>query len=221
MTVSKRPFKERFQLWGLINLLKLFFLTEQHLLKIKSINYPKEQFIFSMRHRHQCLVYGVEDKSKFYALISASNDGEIIAKAAEILKIKSIRGSTNRRGVAASLELIEKLNEGNSAGIMIDGPRGPNGKVKDGIINISKLTGIPIIPVAWFSKDKTFFTFNTWDKLQVPIGPCSTIALYGNPIYIPSDIEKEDMKNWCEKVENEMNKLQNELETNYEKYLNL
>ncbi len=218
---QNRPIKEKIQLWILIRLLKLFFLTEQHLLKIKSINYPKSQFIFSMWHCHQCLVYGVEDKSKFYALISASNDGEIIAKAAECLNIKSVRGSTKRRGVAASLELIEKLKEGNSVGIMVDGPRGPKGKVKDGIINIAKISGVPIVPVAWHSKSKLFFELNTWDKFKVPIGPCKTVALYGEPIYIPSELSKEEMKMWCQKIEDEMNKLQFELENNYQKYLEM
>jgi hypothetical protein len=217
---TKRPLKERLNLSFLIILLKLFFLIEQHLLKIKSINYPTEQFIISMWHCHQCLVYGIKDKSKFYALISASNDGEVIAKAAECLNIKSVRGSTKRRGVAASLELIEKLNQGNSAAIMVDGPRGPKGKVKDGIVNIAKISGVPIVPVAWMSKDKTFFTLDTWDKFQVPFGPCKTVALYGEPIHIPSDISKEDMKIWCEKVEEQMNKLQKDLEENYDKYLN-
>lgn len=218
---QNRPLKERIKLGILIRLLKLFFLTEQHFLKIKSINYPSEQFILSMWHCHQCLVYGIKDKSKFYALISASNDGEIIAKAAECLNIKSVRGSTKRRGVAASLELIEKLKEGNSAAIMVDGPRGPRGKVKDGIINISKISGVPIIPVAWKSKDKTFFTFNTWDKFQVPFGPCNTVALYGDPIHIPSELTKDETKVWCEKVENEMSKLEEDLESNYEKYLKM
>ncbi len=216
---NKRKFKEQLKLNSLIFLLKTFFIIESFLLKIKHINYPEGQFIFSMWHCHQCLVYGVKDKSKFYALISASNDGEIIAKACQCLKIKSVRGSSKRRGVAASLELIEKLKEGNSAGIMVDGPRGPKGKVKDGIINISKISGVPIVPVAWASKNKTFITFNSWDKFQVPIGPCRTVALYGNPIYIPEDITKEDTAKWVQKVEDEMNRLEIDLKNNYDKYL--
>lgn len=216
---NQRKFKEKVKLSVLISLLKFFFHIEKHLLKIKHINYPQEQFILSMMHCHQCLVYGIKDKDKFYALISASNDGEIIAKAAESLNIKSVRGSSKRRGVAASLELIDKLKEGNSAGIMIDGPRGPRGKVKDGIVNISKLTGVPIIPVAWYSKNKNFYSVNSWDKFVIPFGYCKTIALYGNPIYIPSDLEKEDIKFWCEKIEEEMKKLQTDLEENFEYYL--
>lgn len=218
---ANRKFKEKIQLWTLINLLKGFFLTERYLLKIKNINYPQSQVIFSMWHCHQCLVYGIENKEKFYALISASNDGEIIAKAAESLNIKSVRGSSKRHGVSASLAMIDKLKEGNSVGIMVDGPRGPKGKVKEGIINIAKLSGIPIVPVAWASKDKTFFTFNTWDKFQVPFGPCRTVALYGDPIFVPSELDKEQTKEWCLKIEDAMNKVQLDLEENYDKYFNL
>ncbi len=217
---KKRKLKEKVQLNVLISLLKLFFLTEKYLLKIKKINYPKGQFILSLWHAHQCLTYGVEDKEHFYALISASNDGEIIAKAAECVNIKSVRGSSKRHGTSAALSLIDKLKEGNSVGIMVDGPRGPKGKVKDGIINIAKLSGVPIIPVAWTSRNKTFFKFNTWDEFRVPFGPCQTVALYGDPIYIPEDTTKEEMSLWCEKLESEMNRLEKDLETNYDTYLN-
>jgi hypothetical protein len=217
---KNRKLKDRIKIFFLVLLLKTFFLTERFFVKIKSINYPEGQFILSMWHCHQCLVYGIKDKSKFYVLISASNDGEIIAKAAETLGIKSVRGSSKRRAVAASLELIDKIKEGNSAAIMVDGPRGPKGKVKGGIINIAKITGVPIIPVSWMSKDKTFFQFNSWDKFQIPIGLCKTVALYGKPIYIPQDMPKEDEKKWRKKVEKEMNKLEQDLTANYDKYLN-
>ncbi len=216
---NNKKIVEKLKIGTLINLVKIFFHIEKHLLKIKNNNYPKQQVIFSMWHCDQCLVYGIEDKSKFYALISASNDGEIIAKAAECLNIKSVRGSTKRRGVAASLELLDKLKEGNSVGIMVDGPRGPKGKVKDGIINIAKLSGVPIVPVAWASRDKNFREFNTWDKFRVPIGPCKTAALYGDPIYVPSELTKEETQIWCKKIEDEMNALQACLENEYEKFI--
>ena len=217
---KKRKLKEKVQLFILINLLKLFFTIEKHLVTIKTINYPKGQFILSIWHRHQCVVYSVEDKEHFYALISASNDGEIIAKACECLNIKSVRGSSKRHGTTAALSLIDKLKEGSSVGIMVDGPRGPIYKVKDGIVNIAKLSGVPIVPVVWASKDKTFRTFNTWDNFQIPMGKCYTIALYGDPIQIPNDLTKEQMQEWCLKLEEIMNNLQNDLEENFDKYKN-
>lgn len=219
-TVAKeRTFREIFQLRALIQLVTLYFQTEKYMLTIKNVNYPKEQCIFSMWHCHQCLTYGIEDKSKFYALISASNDGEIVAKAAASLGIMSVRGSSKRRGVAASLELIEKIKEGNYTAIMVDGPKGPIYKVKDGIINIAKITGVPIVPCAWYSPQKTFLSFNTWDRFKAPFGFCKTVALYGNPIKIPSELTKEETQQWCKKLEDAMLELQQDLEKNYEKYL--
>lgn len=218
---KKRKYKGKINLSVLINLLKAFFTIEKYLLKIKHINYPQGQFILSMWHAHQCLSYGVKDKSNFYVLVSASNDGEIVAKAIECLGLKSVRGSSKRHGATAALSLIDKLKDGGSAAIMVDGPKGPRGKVKEGIVNISKLSGVPIVPVLWASKDVTFLKFNSWDLFRLPFGPCRTIALYGDPIYIPEEATKEDMSVWCEKIETEMNRLEKDLEENYNSYRKL
>ena len=219
MAVKKRKFKEAFKLGTLIRLIKVFFTIQKYLLTIKTINYPEQQVLFAIWHRHQCIVYNTKDKSKFYVLVSASNDGEIVAKGIECLGLKSIRGSSKRHGTAASLEILDKLKEGNSVAIMVDGPRGPSEKVKDGIIFMAKNSGVPIVPVGWASKDKTFVTFNSWDKFQLPIGFCKTVAVYGDPIYVPSDITKEETKEWCEKIEEAIKKVESDAIENYDKYI--
>lgn len=217
--VKERKFKEKLTLFVLINLLKTFFFFQKFVTSIKTINYPEGQFILSMWHCHQCVVYAVKDKENFRVLISASNDGEIIAEGALSLGIKSVRGSSKRHGTSAALGLIDNLKDGGSIGIMVDGPKGPKRKVKDGIINIAKLSGIPIIPVSWQSKNRTFHKFNTWDEFQIPFGPCKTVALFGEPIHIPNDITKEEMQDWCLKLEEAMNKVEKDLEENYDIYL--
>ena len=214
-----RTRKENIQIGILTRILSGFFFIEKFFVKIKNVNYPKQQVLFSIWHGEQCVVYGNENKEKFYVLVSASNDGEIISKAVETLGIKSIRGSSKRRAVAGSLELLDVLKDGNSAAIMVDGPRGPKGKVKDGIINLAKLSGVPIVPVSWQSKERTFLKFNSWDNFRIPVGPCKTIALYGEPIYIPSELTREEQKEWCEKLEEEMAKVQNDLSQNFDEYL--
>lgn len=218
--VKNRKFKERLTLFVLKSLLKTFFFFQKFVTTIKTVNYPEGQFILSMWHGQQCVVYSVKDKDNFYTLISSSNDGEIIAEAALSLGVKSVRGSSKRHGTSAALSLIDKLNEGSSIGIMVDGPRGPKGKVKDGIVNIAKLSGVPIIPVSWQSRQKTFVKFNSWDNFQIPFGPCKTVALFGEPIYIPKDATKEDMQEWCIKIEEAMGKVEKDLNDNFSAYLN-
>lgn len=221
MSKKKRPLKQQLMLNILIILLKTFFFIQQFFVRFKQINYPEGQFILSILHCHQCVVYGIKDKEKFYVLISSSNDGEIISKAIEIFKLKSIRGSSKRHGVSAALSIIDKLKEGNSLAIMVDGPRGPFGVVKEGIVTIAKNSGVPIVPVAWSSKDKTFLKFNTWDRFRIPFGFCRTIVLYGDPIHIPSELTDEETKNWCIRIEQEMARLQKDLDDNYEIYRKL
>lgn len=215
--------KTKLKLGIVIKLLKIFFGIEKRLLKVKNINFPKGQALLSIWHGEQCVINSfkdsIEDKTKFYVLVSASNDGEMITKAIECLDLQAIRGSSKRRAVAGSLEIIDKLKEGCSIAMMVDGPRGPKGKVKDGIVNMAKLSGVPVVPVAWTSKDKTFVQFNSWDKFRLPVGICKSVALYGNPIYIPNDLTKEELKEWSNKIEIEMNKLQDDLKNNYDNYL--
>ncbi len=218
-----KQIKTKLKLGIVIKLLKIFFGIQKKLLKVKNINFPKQQVLLAIWHGEQCVINSfkdsIEDKTKFYVLVSASNDGEMITKAIECLDLQAIRGSSKRRAVAGSLEIIDKLKEGCSIAMMVDGPRGPKGKVKDGIVNIAKLSGVPVVPVAWTSKDKTFVRFNSWDDFRLPVGICKSVALYGNPIYIPNDLTKEELKEWSNKIEVEMNKLQDDLKNNYDNYL--
>ena len=217
--VVNKNLKERAKISVLAWLVSLFFSIEKYLLKFVMINYPTKPVIFAIWHRNQCMIYNTKDKEKFYVLISASNDGEIVSRGIKCLGLKSIRGSSKRKGVSASLEILDKLKEGSSIAMMVDGPRGPKEKVKDGIIYMAKNSGVPIVPVAWASKDKTFIKFNTWDEFRLPLGYCRTLAIYGNPIYVPQDITKDDVKVWCEKIENEIKNLETDLYEHYDEYI--
>lgn len=78
---------------------------------------------------------------------------------------------------------------------MVDGPHGPLHKVKGGAIKLAKETGAPIVPVHWFSPQKTFITLPSWDKMKTPLGHCNIINIYGEPINVaPDDNEKEIAK---------------------------
>ena len=213
---GKKKFK--IPLGVIIKLVQGFFTIQRYLVHFKVVNAPKEQALYAIWHGEQCVVYSVKDKENFYVLVSPSNDGEIVAKGIEVLSLKSIRGSSKRKAVAGSLQIIDKLKEGASIAMMVDGPRGPKGVVKEGIVNIAKLSGVPIIPVAWASNDKTFLKFNSWDEFRVPFGFCRTVVVYGEPMYVPSDITKEQQKEWCDKVAEELNKVGKDARENCDKY---
>lgn len=198
-------------------LVKWFYSFESLFYNCKNINYPEEkQVIFALWHAHQCALYANKDRGSLNVMISKSNDGDIIAAATEHMGIKVVRGSHKRAGASASLAMIEKLEQGENAAITIDGPRGPKGVVKDGVINIAKLTQIPIIPVTWYSPSKWLLKFNTWDEFRFPVLGVKTIAVYGDPIYVPSDCSKEDTEMYRQKVETALNDLYKYAQENFE-----
>lgn len=213
--------KDQVKIFVLSNLLKLFFKLEDFFYIYKVVNFPKiKPCIFALWHAHQCVLYCNEDKEHLYALISPSNDGEIIASGCKDMGINVVRGSKGRRGVASSIELLEKLEQGNSAAITIDGPKGPARVVKEGIINIAKLSQVPMIPVLWYSPEKTFLKFPTWDEFRIPILKCKAVALYGDPIYVPADISKEESEKYRLQLEEKMKDLYADIKLNYYQYVN-
>ena len=198
-------------------LVKNFYTFESWFYNCKNINFPKNKpVIFALWHAHQCALYANEDRAHLNVMISKSNDGEIIAAATERVGIKVIRGSHKRAGASATLAMIEKLEQGENAAITIDGPRGPKGVVKDGIINIAKLSQAPIVPMTWYSPSKWWIKFNTWDEFRFPVLGVKTIALYGEPIYIPSDCSKEETEMYRQKLETALNDLYKQAQENFD-----
>ena len=200
--------------------LKHFYAFESLFYNCKNINYPKQKpVIFALWHAHQCALYANEDRGNLNVMISKSNDGDIIAAATEHVGIKVVRGSSKRSGASASLALLEKLEQGECAAITIDGPRGPFGVVKEGIINIAKLSQVPIVPMIWYSPSKWLLEFDTWDKFRFPFLGVKTIAVYGEPIYVKSDCTPEEAEEYRLDVENKLKDLYKYAQENFEDLL--
>ncbi len=173
---------------------------------IKGYNEPKmKSCIYAMWHENQFLVHGIEDKAHLSIQISTSLDGEIIARIVERMGFKVVRGSAERRGaVQSTMQMITRLNEGESVAMMVDGPRGPLHKVKSGVVKLAQKTGAPIIPAHWYSPQKTFITLPSWDKMRTPFGDCKILNLYGDPIYVKPDATDEEILKIKEEIKNQL-----------------
>ncbi len=179
---------------------------QEYFTHIKGYNEPKmKSCIYAMWHENQFLVHGIEDKAHLSIQISTSLDGEIIARIVERMGFKVVRGSAERRGaVQSTMQMITRLNEGESVAMMVDGPRGPLHKVKSGVVKLAQKTGAPIIPVHWYSPQKTFITLPSWDKMRTPFGDCKILNLYGDPIYVKPDATDEEILKVKEEIKNQL-----------------
>jgi len=161
---------------------------------IEQDNPNLEPCIYAMWHSNQLLVHGFRNRSNVNILISNSIDGEIVARTAENWGFNVVRGSSGKKGaIESTMQMISKLNRGESVAIMVDGPHGPLHKVKNGAIKLAQKTGVPIIPANWYSPQKTFRSLPSWDKMKVPLGKCEILNTYGTPIYVKSDASDEEI----------------------------
>lgn len=177
------------------------FRVLEGMIEIRNVNYPKQEqkVIFAMWHSDQCSLHGIpfEKRKNVNILISKSGDGEVIARVVKRWGFSTVRGSKDKGtrkkgGVRATMEMIEKVNEGQNVAIMVDGPAGPLHEIKNGVIKVAKHTGGAIIPMVWYSPDKTLVKFPTWDKFKIPLGFTKIVILYGEPIYVPENSTLEE-----------------------------
>ena len=120
-------------------------------------------------------------------LISQHRDGEYITRIAEWLGFTAVRGSATRGGARAFMQLLHNLRDGRNVVITPDGPKGPRQRVKSGVIELARLSGMPILPVAFGAWPRTIL--KSWDCFLVPHPFGRAVFVWGEPIYVPADAD--------------------------------
>lgn len=116
------------------------------------------------------------------ALISGHRDGRIISKVGAIFGIQTVTGSSSRGGMRAVRELMRFARDGHCLFVTPDGPRGPRMHVNDGILDIARLTGLPIVPVT--VAPQRAMVFKSWDRLFMPKPFSRVVIRWGEPIVV-------------------------------------
>lgn len=141
---------------------------------------------------------------KWVAMVSASKDGEYIARILESMGHVTVRGSKNRQGVSALKKMIEIMTEGRNAVLVADGSQGPPRKVQPGGVLLAAHSGCPILPVSWSAS--AYWTFRSWDRTVLP-KPFSRIeVLIGPPLSIPRQSRGAGLETHRRQLEQELDK---------------
>jgi len=142
-------------------------------------------------------------------LVSPSKDGEIGAKIFEFWGAKVLRGSSSATGAQALRDIYLAISRDNlSVATTPDGPRGPAFEFKQGWVTLAKLTGKPILPIAYAANK--VWTLNTWDKLIIPKPFARVVIAVGEPAYVAKDLDVHDLEQLQHKMEDELNALSTE-----------
>ena len=91
-------------------------------------------------------------------------------------------GASGIDGKKAMDKVILRLKEGWYTGINPDGPKGPLKKIKKGVLLMSALSGVPVIPVKF--KVSYEFRIPSWDRKRYPCFGAKLTVEYGKPVFV-------------------------------------
>ena len=123
-------------------------------------------------------------------MISRSRDGARIAAICERLGYRTIRGSSSRSGARALLEFVRLLAKGGVGGHVVDGPRGPAGEIKPGLILLAQRSAAAIVPV--YAGAAWRWETPSWDRMQIAWPFSRVLVRYGPPVKVPKDLDAAD-----------------------------
>ena len=187
-------------------LIRIYF----SLIRIRTINEDlvinrfksDQKVIAAIWHQRIILALGYAKRFRTYrpsVMISQSRDGDMIADVYRRFNFRPVRGSSSRGGKEALSAIVADLSQNPFAVHVLDGPRGPKGIVKPGVVVMAQLSGVPIIP-AYLSVNRVW-VLNSWDRTLIP-KPFSTIFVrWGDPIVVPEQLDDETFEMTRKQIE--------------------
>jgi lysophospholipid acyltransferase (LPLAT)-like uncharacterized protein len=147
-------------------------------------------------------------KNSIAIMVSQSRDGEIISKMITSLGWNVVRGSSSSGGTRALRELLVFLKKGTAVAHIVDGPRGPFGEIKPGLLSLAQISGMPIVPLIAAPERK--WTFNSWDRFMIPKPFSRIIIRYDKEIYVPRRLSEDDAEDLRKHIEKRLHVLYEE-----------
>jgi hypothetical protein len=164
--------------------------------KVEILGRPAEELrrgqrpvVWALWHGHLLPLLWLHRHQGIALLISRHRDGERLAGVATALGYRVIRGSSTRGGSAALLRLVRALRQGQPVALAADGPAGPRERAKPGAVAASRLTGVPIVPVALAARPAV--RLGSWDRFVLPPPWARVRVAYGDPWPAPASREAD------------------------------
>ncbi|MBR2345119.1 MAG: lysophospholipid acyltransferase family protein [Lentisphaeria bacterium] len=134
-----------------------------------------------------------------FAMVSASRDGQYLSDFLKHFSIRTLRGSSSRKGANALLGAINAIDNKCNVIITPDGPRGPKYRIKKGAVMMASKTGAPLVPVTINSSK--CWQLKSWDNFQIPKPGAKLTLIIGDPINVPQNINDSTLEDLRIKIE--------------------
>ena len=138
-------------------------------------------------------------------MASRSRDGELVARFVRRFGFKTVRGSTTRGGSDALRRLARLLRWGQEVAVVPDGPLGPRGVVQSGVIALARITGAPILPLAFSASPA--WRLRSWDEFLIPKPFARAAVCFAPPLWVPAGADRAQQEALRKELEGRLSEL--------------
>jgi lysophospholipid acyltransferase (LPLAT)-like uncharacterized protein len=177
-------------------------LGEEHLAGARRVS---PRVVYAVWHGRMLPFAFTHRARRVHVLASEHHDGELLGRTIRYLGFGQVRGSSTRGGTKGLMALTEANRNGYDVGLTVDGPRGPRLVVKSGVVDVAKLTGAAIVPIA--SGSRRHRTFASWDAFELPWPLTRVVVAYGPPVVVPGDADREVLEAKRREVEDTLHRI--------------
>ncbi len=150
--------------------------------------HPSGSFCLALWHEQLFGSILAHADQPFAPLASLSSDGDLVTFVMNRLGFQTVRGSSSRRGEEARDDLVEITTKGWFTALTVDGPRGPRRRVKGGVVDIARRSGVAVLPLIT-TADREWVMRRSWDQFKVPKPFARVCVSYGEPVIIPAETQ--------------------------------
>jgi lysophospholipid acyltransferase (LPLAT)-like uncharacterized protein len=145
--------------------------------------------IYALWHCHLVFMplLRIHSRRPLAVLLSSHRDARIAGVAARLRRVDLVEGSSTRGGVTAYRRLLRLLRGGQSVCITPDGPRGPAGRVKKGVVHLAQSSGCAVVPVGLALSRRR--RLRSWDRCVVPLPFGRVVLTLGAPLYVGEPVD--------------------------------
>jgi lysophospholipid acyltransferase (LPLAT)-like uncharacterized protein len=138
-------------------------------------------WVMGFWHGLQFSLFAYKRRRPTVVLVSLSRDGSLQARALGLQGLSVVRGSSSRGGARGLVAVVRSLRKGTDAAFAVDGPKGPRGVVKGGVVAAARTAGARLVPVG-AAMAKGLVLERAWDRYAIPLPFSRVEIVFGAPI---------------------------------------
>jgi lysophospholipid acyltransferase (LPLAT)-like uncharacterized protein len=163
------------RLW--LSTLRVRVMIDPHLAEPDS----ERPWVMGFWHGRQWPLFAYRRRRPTVVLVSHSRDGSLQAQALLLQGLRVVRGSSSRGGATGLVGVVRRLREGLDAAFAVDGPKGPLGVVKGGVVTAARSAGAWLVPVG-AAIERGMALERAWDRYLIAWPFSRVSVVMGAPI---------------------------------------